>query len=132
MSSLKLCVAAMAWTGAALWSHAAIAEPPQSVYYDSATPFVVCDTKAQISEVVQALEVHKLKEKLAEFGKQIDANKEPVCLFSAVGPVIFGASEHVGLIFDHDEAIDLWISEVRNAHVQFYLLWGEIGKETSV
>jgi hypothetical protein len=112
-------------------STSANAEPPQSVYYNKETPFVVCDTREQINEVLQAMKANKLKDKLVELSKVLDSNKEPVCLYSVIGPVIFDQSEHVGLIFDQQGGIDMWLSQVHNAQMKFFLLWGEVGDATS-
>ena len=133
MRTLKLCGAGLlACLAPTIWSNSAIAEPPQSIYYNTETPFIVCDTREEISDVLQAIKAHKLKEKLTEFGKELDANKEPVCLYSVIGPVTFGASEHVGLVFDQQGGIDMWVSKVHNSQAEFYLLWGELGKVTSI
>lgn len=118
---------------ATVTSSNARAEPPQSMaYFEPKTPFVVCDTRDQIMQVLDSVKQHKLDEKLAEFAKQAQPNKEPACVYSVLGPVVFGASEHVGLVFDNERGIDMWVSHVGNLHGDFYLLWGEVGKETSV
>ena len=101
-------------------------------YYEPTTPFVVCDTRDQIMQMLDAVRAHKVKQKLAEFAKTAGPNHEPACLYSEIGPVVFGASEHVGVLFDNEKAIDMWVSHVGNRRGEFYLLWGEVGKETSV
>jgi hypothetical protein len=111
------------------------AEPPKSMaYFEPKTPFVACDTHDQIMQVLDAVRAHKLNEKLAEFAKvaQSQSNHEPGCVYSVLGPVLFGASEHVGVVFDSQRAINMWVSHVGNPHGEFYLLWGEVGKETAV
>jgi hypothetical protein len=118
---------------ATLGSNLARAEPPQSAaYYEPKTPFVICDTRDQIMQVLDAVRAHKLKDKLDEFAKAAGPKNEPGCLYGDVGPILFGASEHVGVLFDNDGAINLWVSHVGNRRGEFYLLWGEVGKETSV
>jgi hypothetical protein len=109
------------------------AEPPQSMaYFEPKTPFIACDTHEQIMRVVDAVRAHKLNEKLAEFAKNTQPGHEPACVYNVLGPVLFGASEHVGVIFDSERAINMWVSHVGNLHGEFYLLWGEVGKETAV
>jgi len=103
-------------------------------YFEPKTPFVACDTHDQIMQVLDAVRAHKLSEKLAEFAKmaQSQSNHEAACVYSVLGPVLFGASEHVGVVFDSERAINMWVSHVGNLHGEFYLLWGEVGKETAV
>ena len=98
-------------------------------YYEPKTPFIICDTRDQIMQVLDAVRAHKVEEKLAEFAKMAGPNHEPACLYSAIGPVLFGASEHVGVIFDNEKAIDMWVSHVGNRRGEFYLLWGEVGRK---
>ena len=78
------------------------------------------------------MKAHKLGEKLNEFAKTRDANNEPVCLVSVIGPVVFESSEHIGLVFYQETAIDMWISRVSNASTEFYLLWGEVRTTTGI
>jgi len=101
-------------------------------YYEPKTPFVICDTRDQIMQVLDAVRAHKLQDKLDEFVKAAGRKNGPACLYSDIGPIVFGASEHVGVLFDNDRAINLWVSHVGNRRGEFYLLWGEVGKETSV
>jgi hypothetical protein len=101
-------------------------------YYEPNTPFIVCDTRDQIMQVVDAVRTNKLEAKLTEFVKRIDANHEPVCTYGDIGPVVFGASEHVGVVIDNERVIDVWVSHVRGPRGESYLIWGEVGKETSV
>jgi hypothetical protein len=118
---------------ATLGSNLACAEPPQSMaYYEPKTPFIICDTRDEITQVLEAVRAHKLSQKLAEFAKTTGPKHEPVCAYSNVGPLVFGASEHVGVLFDSERAINMWISHVGNRRGDFYLLWGEVGKETAV
>ena len=118
---------------ATLGSSLARAEPPQSmVYYEPKTPFIICDTRDEITQVLDSVRAHKLSEKLAEFAKTTGPKHEPVCAYSDVGPLVFGASEHVGVLFDSERAINMWVSHVGNLRGQFYVLWGEAGKETPV
>jgi hypothetical protein len=132
MRTLSLFTAGLiACTAPTVCSTSAIAEPPQSVYYNNETPFIVCDTREQIDDVLKAMKADKLKDKLVEFSKELDANKEPVCLYSVIGPIVFDHSEHVGLIFDQQGGIDMWLSQVHNTQTKFYLLWGEVGASTA-
>jgi len=118
---------------AALGLGLARAEPPRSMaYYEPKAPFVICNTHDQIMQVLDAVRAHKLNEKLAEFTKTADVQHDPVCIYGEIGPVLFGASEHVGVLFDSDRAINMWVSHVGNRRGEFYLLWGEVGKATSV
>jgi hypothetical protein len=57
---------------------------------------------------------------------------EPACVYGDIGPVVFGASEHVGVVIDNERALNVWVSHVGNRRGQFYVLWGEAGKETPV
>ena len=108
------------------------AYPPLSTsFYSPTTPFVVCDTRDQISAIVAAMKAQKLDDKLMELGKIKNANNEPVCLVSVIGPVVFESSEHIGLVFYEGKAINMWVSRVSNANTEFYLLWGEGGESTS-
>ena len=109
------------------------AYPPQSAsVYDSTTPFVVCDTHDQITSIVDAMRSQKLEDRLSELARTKDSNNEPVCLVSVIGPVVFISSEHVGVVFYGEKAIDMWIARVTNANAEFYLLWGEVGSSTAI
>ena len=125
-------VAALAFASVAIGSNFARAEPPETMaYYEPQTPFIVCNTRAQIMQIVNSVKANKLRETLADFSKQIDAtNHEPACAYGEIGPVVFGASEHVGVVVDNERALNVWVSHVGNLRGQFYLLWGEAGKET--
>ena len=101
-------------------------------YYEPKTPFIICNTREEITQVLDSVRAHKLGDKLAEFAKTTGPKHLPVCAYSDVGPLVFGASEHVGVLFDSERAINMWISHVGNRHGDFYLLWGEVGKETAV
>jgi hypothetical protein len=117
----------------AIGSNVARAEPPDSLaYYEPKTPFVACDTREEIMQVVDSVKANKLRETLATFSKQIDANHEAACVYGDIGPVVFGASEHVGVLIDNERALNVWVSHVGNLRGQFYVLWGETGKETPV
>jgi len=114
-------------------SNIARAEPPESMgYYEPKTPFIVCNTREQIMRIVNSVKANKLRETLVDFSKQIDAKQEPACVYGAIGPVVFGASEHVGVVVDNERALNVWVSHVGNLRGQFYLLWGEAGKDTAV
>ena len=76
--------------------------------------FVTCDTRDQIMQVLDAVRAHIVEEKLDEFAKAAGPKNEPGCLYSDIGPILFGASEHVGVLFDNDRAINLWVSHVGN------------------
>src|SRR5271169_359900 len=74
-------------------------------YYEPKTPFIVCNTRAQIMQIVNSVKANRLQETLADFSKQIDAtNHEPACAYGEIGPVVFGASEHVGVVIDNERA----------------------------
>ena len=58
-------------------------------------------------QVLDAVRAHKVKEKLDEYAKAAGPKNEPACIYSDIGPILFGASEHVGVLFDNDRAINL-------------------------
>jgi hypothetical protein len=91
-------------------SRAAAVDP----YYEPKTPVVICDTRDQIMQVLDAVWAHKVKKKFDEFVKAAGPNDEPGCLYSDIGPTLFGASEHVGVLFDNERAINLRVSHVGN------------------
>ena len=114
-------------------SNFARAEPPDALaYYEPKTPFIACDTREEIMQIVDSVKANKLKETLAAFSKQTDGNREPACVYGDIGAVVFGASEHVGVVIDNERALNVWVSHVGNLRGQFYVLWGEAGKETAV
>ena len=76
-------------------------------YFEPKTPFVIRDTRDQIMQVLDAVRAHKVKEKLDEYGKAAGPKNEPACIHSDIGPILFGASEHVGVLIDNDRAINL-------------------------
>jgi hypothetical protein len=100
--------------------------------YEAKTPFIVCNTRDEILQVVNSVKANRLRETLAEFSKKSDAKHEPACVYGDIGPIVFGASKHLGLVIDNDRALNVWVSHVANPHGEFYLLWGETGKETPV
>jgi len=127
-------LAALTCAFVAIGTNFARADPPESLgYYEPKTPFIVCNTREQIMQVVNSVKENRLRETLAGFSKQIGATKhEPACAYGEIGPVVFGASEHVGVVIDNEKALNVWVSHVGNLRGQFYLLWGEAGKETHV
>ena len=126
-------VAALTCALMTMGSNFARAEPPESMgYYEPKTPFIVCNTHDEILQIVNSVKANRLRETLVEFSKQTDAKHEPACVYGPIGPVVFGASEHVGVVIDNERALDVWVSHVGNLRGQFYLLWGETGKETNV
>jgi hypothetical protein len=128
-------IAALAWAmmTMTIGVNEARAEPPELMaYYQSKTPFIVCNTREEIMQVVNSVKTNKLEETMAAFSKQADANHEPACVYGDIGAIVFGASEHVGLVVDSERAINVWVSHVGNRRGDFYLLWGEIGKDTPV
>ena len=40
----------------------------------------------------------------------------PLASTASFGPVVFGASEHVGVLFENEKAINMWVSHVGNLH----------------
>jgi hypothetical protein len=129
----KLYLAGAGLVALAFSGSLAQAEPPRSmVYYEPKTPFIVCNSRDEIKQVLDAVRAHQLQQKLAEFAKTTGSKHEPACVFSDIGPVVFGASEHVGVLFDSEKAINMWVSHVGNHRGEFYILWGEVGKVTSV
>jgi len=126
-------VAALTCALMAMGSNFARAEPPESMgYYEPKTPFIVCNTHEEIMQIVNSVKANKLRETLVEFSKQTGAKHEPACVYGDIGPVVFGASEHVGVVVDNDKALNVWVSHVGNLRGQFFLLWGEANKGTAV
>ena len=80
--------------------------------------------------MVAAIKDGKLTEKLTELRYVVDKSNEPVCVYSPIGPVAFGISEHIGSVEDHGRTIDTWISHVGNQKAEFYILWGELVQDT--
>ena len=81
-------------------------------------------------QVLDAVRAYKVKEKLVEFAKAAGPKNEPGRLYSDIGPILFGASEPLGVLFDNDRAINLWVSHVGNRRGEFC---GErVGEEASV
>jgi hypothetical protein len=130
---LRRVVAALTCALMTIGSNIARAEPPESMgYYEPKTPFIVCNTHDEILQIVNSVKANRLRETLVEFSKQTDAKHEPACVYGPIGPVVFGASEHVGVVIDNDRALNVWVSHVGNLRGQFYLLWGEASKGTAV
>lgn len=120
-------------TVALIFAGSARADPPEKGAYQAlSTPIIACDTKDEMKDVVEAIKVGKLKEKLAELVEVKDNHNEPVCIYSQLSPVAFGESEHLGQIKDHDRIIDAWIAHVGNRNTDFYVLWGEEVKSDPV
>ena len=102
------------------------AEPPASTtLMELTTPVIACDTKDQMMQVVQSIKDGNLRNKLTELEALKDDRNEPVCVYSPLSPVVFGESEHIGRIEDHDRTVDVWVSNVGNGDMAFYVLWGE-------
>jgi hypothetical protein len=126
-------VAALVCGFVTIGANIARADPPDSLaYYEPKTPFIACDTREEIMQIVDSVKANKLKETLAAFSKQTEGNREPACVYGDIGAVVFGASEHVGVVIDNERALNVWVSHVGNLRGQFYVLWGEAGKETPV
>lgn len=123
----------IAATAIIVWAGSARADPPQAGAYQAlSTPVIACDTKDQMKQVIEAIKDGKLKEKMAELIEIKDEHNEPVCIYSMLEPVAFGESEHIGQIRDHDKTIDAWVVHVGNERTDFYVLWGELVKESSI
>jgi len=121
----------VAATALIVWAGSARAQPPEAMTYAAiSTPIIACDTHDQVAEIVQAIKDGNLKEKLTELAAIRDDKGEPACIYSPLATVVFGDSEHVGRIEDHDRGIDAWICRVGNSNREFYLLWGEEVEET--
>lgn len=103
------------------------AEPPKAMEYVAiSNPVIACNTRNEMDQIVQAIKDGTLTEKLLEFAGVKDDKGEPVCVLASFGPVVFGQSEHIGQIQDHGTTVDVWISNVGNRTVAFYVLWGEV------
>ena len=125
------CIAAV--TAAMASAGSARAEPPASTtLMELTTPVIACDTKDQMMQVVQSIKDGHLSDKLTELEATKDDRNEPVCVYSPLSPVVFGDSEHIGRIEDHDRTVDLWVSNVGNGDLGFYVLWGEEIQSTRV
>jgi hypothetical protein len=120
-------------TAALVWAGSARAEPPASMTYMTETPaLIACDTRPQIDEIIAAIKAGKVKEKLAEMQNIVDEHGEPVCVYGKLPSVVFGESEHIGQIEDHDRLVDVWVANVGNHNAAFYVLWGEVVDSTGV
>jgi hypothetical protein len=87
------CIAAV--TAAMASAGSARAEPPASTtLMELTTPVIACDTKDQMMQVVQSI--------------------------------------NIGRIEDHDRTVDLWVSNVGNGDMGFYVLWVEEIQSTKV
>jgi hypothetical protein len=96
------------------------------------TPVIACDTKDRMMQVVQSIKDGNLRDKLTELEAIKDDHNEPVCVYSPLSPVVFGDSEHIGRIEDHDRTVDVWVSNVGDGDTGFYVLWGEEIQSTRV
>lgn len=118
-------------TIALIFAGSARAAPPDAMSYQSVdVPVVACDTKDQMAQVIDAIKGGTLKEKLFELAAAKDDKGESVCMYTPLAPVVFGESDHIGRIADHDKTVDAWVVHVGNQHTDFYILWGEIVKDT--
>jgi hypothetical protein len=125
------CIAAV--TAAMASAGSARAEPPASTtLMELRTPVIACDTKDQMMQVVQSIKDGHLDDKLTELEATKNDRNEPDCIYSPLSPVVFGDSEHIGRIEDHDRTVDLWVSNVGNGNTGFYVLWGEEIQSTRV
>jgi hypothetical protein len=115
-----------------VYSRAQAAPLDEGSYLQLSRPIVACNERKQMDDIVQAIKDGKLQEKLTELQTVVDKDGEPVCIYSPMGPLVFGASEHIGQIKDHDRTVDTWISHVGNQKAEFYVLWGEVVKESSI
>jgi hypothetical protein len=116
----------LAATALIVWAGSVRAQPPESMTYAPIfTPIIACDTHDQVGEIVQAIKDGNLQEKLTELAAIGDDKREPARIYSPLATVVFGNSEHIGRIEDHDRTIDAWISHVGNPNRDFYVLWGE-------
>jgi hypothetical protein len=109
----------------------AVADPPTGDYVDDAdTSFIVCDTRDQMNDVIDAIKVGKVLDKMEELKKIIDSNGEPVCMNGPLGPLTFDNNESIGTITDTQQnvQVNFWVSSVHNPKGKFFLLWGEIKK----
>jgi hypothetical protein len=114
-----------------VWAGSARARPPEAAtYWAISNPVIACDTHEQVAEIVHAIKDGNLKEKLTELAAIKDDKGEPACIYSPLATVVFGNSEHIGRIEDHNRTIDAWISHVGNSNRDFYLLWDEEVQET--
>jgi hypothetical protein len=102
------------------------------IEYRIPTPVIACDTRDEMGTIIQAIKNGTLKETLGQFAKLKDESGEPACILSPLGTVVFGNSEHIGRIKDHDTTVDAWISNVGNWRTGFYVLWGELVKEDDI
>lgn len=118
---------------AIIFAGSARAEPPAAMTYMTQTPALIgCDTRSQVDEVIAAVKAGTMKEKLLELHATVNAQGEPVCMYGHAASVVFGESEHIGQLNDHDHTINVWVSHVGNHNTDFYLLWAEEVKTSSL
>ena len=123
----------MLGAAALVWAGSARAEPPASMTYMAETPaLIACDTRPQMDEVIAAIKEGKVEEKLEALSKITDEHGEPVCVYGNLASVVFGESEHVGEIQDHDRVVDVWVANVGNRNAAFVVLWAEVVDTTGV
>src|SRR5271155_5371414 len=68
-------------------SNFARAEPPESLaYYVPKTPFIACDTREEIMQVVNSVKTNKLKETLAAFQNRAPPNTNPHVSMATLDP----------------------------------------------
>lgn len=124
---------ALGWVLSLVRLASASAEPPAAMTYMTQTPALIgCDTRPQIDEVIASIKKGTVKEKLAELSKVTDDKGEPVCVYGSATSVVFGESEHIGQLNDHDHTINVWVSHVGNRNTDFYVLWAEEVKTSSL
>lgn len=112
-------------------ARAARAEPPDTLtFMEIETPVVACHTKDQMMQVIQSIKEGRLSDKLSELESVNDGSNEAQCVYSPLSIVVFGKSDHIGRMDDHGRGIDVWVSNVGNREMEFYILWGEQVEET--
>lgn len=118
---------------ALLFAGSAYAEPPASMtYMTQSPPLLACDTRLQIDEVIASIKEGKVKEKLAEMQDIKDEHNEAVCLYSPLSNIVFGQSEHIGQINDRDQTLDVWVVHLGNRNTDFYAIWADLVKTSSL
>lgn len=116
---------------ALIFAGSARAEPPEAMaYVQLPVPVIACDSKEEMGTVVQAVKDGNLKEKLVELMAIKDDHGESVCIYSQIGPIVFGYSEHIGRLIVGEQTLDTWVSNVGNRHAGFYILYAEVVKDT--
>ena len=113
------------------------AEPPKQGSYDMVTfPAIVCDTKENIQTIAKA-GVDDGKKMQAAFEALVamkDEKGEPTCTIAPpAGPFAFGENEPLGVLHTQDDTlVDAWAVHLGNENGDWWIIWAEKSKQTSL